>query len=404
MRPFTSVAHELSHIVGRRHAGQNCDGTRPATTRRASRGRPTTRACCRASASTCGASRAAPRFKASAATPYRVIARDLPGSAAGVLRLHELLRRHRTTCASATNFPNSWLSPKGWDEDVAALDGVHEAHRRRDRACPAAGRGRAFPVLTVGAIGRGAGAAILSVRPGDRQPAPRRRGGPVLVGYDAAGAEVTRAALADEVLDETGLHSYTGSVRRAGRRPRRGRRPGRHRAGRSCAVGACADRVGDGPEETARPSGARRRSRSRGRRRTPTATRSRRPSRSRPTAVARGGGSTRAGATTTVLPAAYFAASANARIRVTVNDGFRSTAAIVRPVPDARSPGQRAHRQPAHTGARFDSDGSMSLIGSASTVAGAGGVEPPGLEARRPADRARRDASPSATCRPAGAC
>ena len=75
------------------------------------------------------------------------------------------------------------------------------------------------------------------------------------------------------------------------------------------------------------------------------------------------------GASTAVLPAAYFAASANARLRVTVNDGFRSTAATSGRFRTLAAPASVRIDSP-RTGARFDSDGSMSLFGSASTVAG----------------------------------
>ena len=265
------------------------------------------------------------------------------GIGAGVLRLHELLRRHRRR-AECDEPPQLVAVPEGLGRGRGRARPRTRSAPAAPPARPAAGRGD-VPVLTVGAIGRGAGRRDPQRRPGDRQPRPRRcRRGRCWSGTTRPAPRWPRAALADEVLDETGLHSYAGSVPRGASSASRSSTR-RHRLAVR-AQSAHAPTVSLTARRTARPSVARRWSASPGRARTRTATAlgdRRGLGRRRPTwrRVYQGAARPR------VLPR-YFAASANARIRVTVNDGFRSTAAVVRPLPHARRAGHRAHRQPAH--------------------------------------------------------
>jgi hypothetical protein len=70
-----------------------------------------------------------------------------------------------------------------------------------------------------------------------------------------------------------------------------------------------------------------------------------------------------------LLPAGYFAASVKARLRVTVNDGFRSTSAVSG-VLHVRRAAATVRIDTPRTKATVRSDGSITLVGSASTVLG----------------------------------
>ncbi len=365
-RPLTSITHELSHILGRRHAGQNCNGTRPGDDQEGEQWLPDDQGFLQGVGLDLWGIAKSPGFTASAATPYRVIARNLPGSAA---EFFDFMSYCAATdeVPSATNFPNTWLSPRGWNAEVASLEAWTKKTGGAIGVAPQLATATT-PVLTVGAIGRGAVAAILTVRPAIGSAAPAGTTGPVLVGYGAAGTEVTRAAVTDEVLDETGLHSYTGSVLAQGvvrvaivdqggaslgdraqslhaptvvvTSPRAGSTVGGSKAVRVAWTAADAD--GDklaATVDTSADGGRTWR------------------------LIYQGSGSS------TTLPAAYFAAATNARIRITVNDGFRTAVAVSGRFRALRAPAS-VHIDSPQAGARFDSDGSMSLIGSATTLAG----------------------------------
>ena len=246
VRPLTSVAHELSHIVGRRHAGQNCNGTRPGDDQEGEPGRPTTWGCCRASASTCGASRAAPLqgFGGDAVPGDR--ARPA-GIGAGVLRLHELLRRHRRR-GECNQPPQLVAVSEGLGRGRGRARGVHEANRRRDRPCSAERRGQHS-----GADGgrhrprRGRRDPQRAARHRDACTGQRRGRGARRVrrgrGRGRPGGVGRRGARRD------GPALVHGVGRRPGRGARCGRRRDRNRAGRSCAVRARSDREADGSEK-----------------------------------------------------------------------------------------------------------------------------------------------------------
>ena len=290
-RPLTSIAHELGHTIGRGHAGQACPGSGPDEDQAGEPWPPDDQGLLQGvGLDLWDLTNDRQAFKPTAATPYRVIARDLKGSAA---EFYDLM----SYCAGTnevpgpTNFPNTWLSPRGWDAEVATL----EAYTKKTGGATGVARQAAAataPVLAVTALGRGPAAAILGVKPTTGPVAPAGTAGPVLVGYGATGAEVTRAGVTDEVFEDSGLHSYTGTVPASGVvRVAIVDQAGTALAGR--AQSAHAPSVVVTAPRPARPSAAPGRCGSRGRPATRTEIGSSRRSRPRPTTAARGGGSTR---------------------------------------------------------------------------------------------------------------
>ena len=75
------------------------------------------------------------------------------------------------------------------------------------------------------------------------------------------------------------------------------------------------------------------------------------------------------GASAAKLPAGYFAGSDKARLRITVNDGFRATSIVSGRFRTLRPPTTVKIDTP-RKGTKLDSDAALSLIGAASTVAG----------------------------------
>jgi len=375
-RPLTSIAHELGHILGRPHAGQGCPGTGKDDGQAGEQWLPDDQGYLQGvGLDLWGIAPNPTGFTASAANPFRVIARGMPKAPAEFWDLMSYCGSTVET-ASPTSFPNHWLSPRNWDAEVASLEqwtqktggtiGIAHAAGARARAAAAG-----VPVLAVGAVGRGATAAILSVTPGTGTPVAAGASGPVLVGYDAAGAEVTRAGLGDELLSETGLHSYTGVVAAAGvvrvaivdavggtvlgdraqsahaptvtvTAPRAGAVVGGERAVRVAWKARDADGAGARPTATVEAS-------------------------------ADDGHTWRrvsAGpAASALLPASYFVGSAKARVRVTVNDGFRSATRVSARFRALRAPAS-VHIDTPRPRAKVDADGALTLSGSASTVLG----------------------------------
>jgi len=364
IRPLTSTAHELSHIVGRPHAGQDCDKTRPGEDQEGEVWAPDDRGYLQGIGLDLW-SLESKGFTATASEPYRVIARGLKDRPA---EFYDLM----SYCAAANDdqdfvpAPDAWLSPRGWDDTVGWLT----AYTKRTGGATGVARAAAVPVpvLSVSAIGRGAAALLVSVAPGRGTPLAVDPAGPVLVGYDAAGAEVTRAGVSDEVSEDTGLHTYSGSVAAAGvarlallnaagatlaertqsasapqltlTAPRAGATVGGTRAVRVAWTASDADGgTLTSTVEASADDGA-----------------SWRQIYDGPTSAA-------------TLPAAYFAGSAKARVRVTVNDGFRSTSVVSARFRTLQPPASVQIDAPLK-GARVNSDGSLALSGSASTVAG----------------------------------
>ncbi len=363
VRPLTSVAHELTHVVGRRHAGQNCPNTGPGAKQEGDPWPPDDMGYLQGIGLDLWSLTSGSGFVPTVSQPYRVIARGLAG---GPAEFYDFM----SYCATGQEnqalvpAPDSWLSPRGWDETVGWL----EAYTKRTGG--AVGVAAAVPkaALSVSAVGRGDVAAIISVAPTRTRPLAAGTQGPVLVGYDAAGAEVTRAGLTDEVLDDTDLHTYSGSVAaagiarvaivdRAGKQfaertqsatapsvvvtaPRAGATVGGARAVRVAWTGSDAD--GDKLVSTIETS-------------------------------ADDGDTWRqiyqGGASAATLPAGYFAASAKARLRITVNDGFRATSVVSGRFRTLRPPATVQIDSP-RKGTKLGSDAALSLIGAASTVAG----------------------------------
>jgi len=366
-RPLTSMTHELGHLLQRKHAGQACPGTGPDDDQAGDPWLPDDQGLLQGiGLDLWSIAPNAAGFTATGATPYRVIARNVPNSAA---EFYDLM----SYCASTSEVdvagspPNSWLSPRGWDAEVASLEAWT---KKTGGAIGIASRAAAATdaVLTVSAIGRGASTAILAVEPGTGTPAAPGAAGPVLVGYDEAGAEVTRAGLADEVLEDTGLHTYSGSVLGA-------------RVARVAIVDQQGAQLADRAQSVQAPTVA------------VTAPRAGATvGGTKPVRVAwtaRDGDGDRlvttveasaddgrtwrrisqGQATSTALPAAYFAASTKARIRVTVNDGFRATSAVSGRFTALRAPATVRIDMPRPR-TKLDSDASLTLTGSASTLTG----------------------------------
>ncbi|BEP15277.1 hypothetical protein acdb102_35880 [Acidothermaceae bacterium B102] len=366
-RPLTSVAHELGHILGRPHAGQACPGTGPNDSQAGEPWLPDDQGFLQGIGLDLWGIAADPTaFTPTAAAPYRVIARNLPGSAAEFYD-------YMSYCAgtnevpSATNAPDVWLSPRNWNAEVDALTAwTAKTGGATGPALVAA----ASPVnvMTVTAIGRGQEALILSTVPEKGNPLPVGTSGPIAVGYNTAGVAVTQAGVQDTVLDETGLHTYTGSVAAAGvvkvaivdragaplaastrsahaptirlTSPRPGATVGGSKAVRVSWKAADADH--DKLVETVETSA----------------------DDGRTWRLAYHGA-----ASSVLLPAGYFLPSARARVRVTVNDGFRSMSTVSGRFRALQAPAT-VHIDSPSAGATFNSDGSTTLSGSASTVQG----------------------------------
>jgi hypothetical protein len=365
-RPLTSVAHELAHLLGRPHAGRGCPGTAAGDGQAGEPWPPDDQGLLQGVGLDLSRIADDPvAFKATAATPYRVIERGLPNAAP---EFYDLMSYCASTneVPSPTTAPNAWLSPRGWDAEVATL----EAWTQKTGGAIGVARAvaPASPVLTVGAIGRDGSAAIIDVTPGTGSPLAAGTDRPVLVGYDAAGAEVTRAGLDDQLLADSGLHTYTGSLPAA-------------RVVRVAIVDPTGARLADRAQSAHAPHvlvTAPRKGATVGG--------------SRPVRVAwkagdADGGRVRATvetsaddgrtwrriyqgpSTSTALPAAYFAGSAKARVRVSVNDGFRSTSVVSGRFTALRAPAS-VHIDSPRTGTSVDSDGSLTLAGRASTLRG----------------------------------
>ena len=369
-RPLTSVGHELGHILGLQHAGQGCPGSGPNDPQAGVPWPPDDKGYLQGIGLDLWGIAADPTaFTPTAANPYRVIARNLPGSAPEFYDYMSYCAGTNET-ASATNAPDAWLSPHNWDLEVDALSAWTAKTGGATGPSPSAvaAPAKVVPVITVNAIGRDGVALILSTTPGTGAVLTTRPSGPSLVGYDATGAEVARAAVQDTVLGHDGLHSYTGSVGATGvvrvaildqagailaqsirsahapkialTSPRAGTTVGGLKPVRVSwnATDADHNRLTETVETSADNGRTWRK-------------------------VYQGSGSS------VLLPGSYFLPSARARARVTVNDGFRSASAV--------SGGFRALRAPATVhmdsptkGAKFDSDGSITLMGGASTLQG----------------------------------
>ncbi|WCB91461.1 hypothetical protein DSM104299_00132 [Baekduia alba] len=372
-RPLTSIAHELGHQIGRAHAGQGCPKTGPSDKQAGEQWLPDDKGILQGiGLDLWGIAKAPTGFTPTAAAPYRVIARDLRGSAA---EFYDLMSYCGATVetASATSFPNTWLSPRGWNAEVATLEQwtqktggtIGIAHAARARAAAAAA---AAPVLAVTAVGRDVGAAILRVAPGTGTPTPASAGGRVLVGYDAAGAEVARAGLRDELLADDGLHLLTGSVpaarvvRVAILDPAGAVLSHRTRSPHAPHVAVTAPRAGATVGGTRAVRVAWKAGDADGGALAATVEASTDDGRTW-RRIAQGA------ATSATLPASYFAASTQARVRVTVDDGFRSVAAVSRRFRALRAPAS-VHIDTPRTGAKVASDGALTLSGSASTLQG----------------------------------
>lgn len=365
-RPLTSVAHELGHMIGRKHAGQACPGTAASDPQAGQPWLPDDQGFLQGiGLDLWGIAPQPGGFTASASTPYRAIAPDLPGSAAQFYDYMSYCANTNET-SSLTNASDSWLSPRGWDDEVNFLEAwTHKTGGATGPAVRAAAR--PVPVLSVGAVGRGDVAVVISTTPGVGVPVPAGTG-PMLVGYNAAGAEVSRAAAQDVALDDSQVHSYTGVLASAGvsrvdlvsatgvaiaRQTRSAHAPKvtitSPRAGATVggshpvrvtwkATDADHDRLVETVEASADNGRTWRQ-------------------------VYRGAGSS------VLLSAGYFTASARARLRVTVNDGFRSTSVVSGRLHVLQAPAD-VHIDSPTAKASFRSDGSVTLVGSASTVLG----------------------------------
>ncbi|MDX6209694.1 MAG: hypothetical protein QOE24_2085, partial [Frankiales bacterium] len=369
-RPLTSVGHELGHVLGLKHAGQGCPGSGPNDSQAGVPWPPDDQGFLQGIGLDLWGIAADPTaFTASATNPYRVIARNLPSSAP---EFYDYMSYCAGTneVASATNAPNAWLSPHNWDLEVAALTAWTAKTGGATGPSPSAvvAPAKLVPVITVSAIGRDAVALILSATPGTGSVLTARPSGPSLVGYDATGAEVARAAVEDSVLGHDGLHSYAGSVAATGvvraaivdqagtmlaqtnrsahapkvalTSPRAGTTVGGLKPVRVSwkATDADHDRLVETVETSADNGRTWRK-------------------------IYQGSGSS------VLLPGGYFLPSAKARVRVTVNDGFRSTATVSGTFRTLRAPAS-VHIDSPTKGAKFDSDGSITLMGGASTVQG----------------------------------
>ncbi len=363
-RPLTSVAHELGHALGRPHAGQNCPGTGPDDDQAGEPWPPDDKGQLDGVGLDLWGIAPNPNQPLTATEPYRVLVSNSPGSAA---QFYDLMSYCAATVEtpSATSYPNAWLSPKGWDEEVASL----EAWTKKTGGTIGVARqaGKDTPVLSVGAIGRDGGAAILTVEPGSGTPTPAGVG-PVLVGYGASGAEVARAGLVDETLDDSGLHSYTGRLPAAGVT----------RVAIVAASGTALDAKAQSAHAptvaiTAPAAGAT----VGGRKAVRVAWKQADADGDKLTAtveVSANDGKTwrrvyRGSAASTRLPAAYFTAARRARLRVSVNDGFRSAVAVSKRFRTRGAPAQVSIDSPT-AGARVRSDAALALAGSAGTVTG----------------------------------
>ncbi|MDX6227597.1 MAG: hypothetical protein QOI76_987 [Frankiales bacterium] len=368
-RPLTSMAHELGHTLGLQHAGQACPGSGPNDSQAGVPWPPDDKGFLQGIGLDLWGIASGPfDFTPTAAKPYRVIARNQPSSAP---EFYDYMSYCAGTneVASATNAPDAWLSPRNWNLEVDALSAWTAKTGGATGPAPSAlAPARPVPLITVNAIGRGGVALILSTTPGTGTPAAARPSGPTLVGYNAAGTEVTRAAMQDSVLGHDELHSYAGSVAAHGvvrvaivdqagatvalrtrsahapkislTSPRAGATVGGRKPVRVSwkATDADHDQLNEIVETSADNGRTWRK-------------------------VYQGSGSS------VLLPAGYFLPSAKARVRVTVNDGFRSTSTVSRTFRALRAPAA-VHIDSPVKGATFDSDGSTTLMGSASTVTG----------------------------------
>ena len=377
-RPLTSIAHELGHTIGRKHAGQNCDGTRPGEQQVGEAWPPDDQGLLQGvGLDLWGIAPTSPAFVPSAAKPYRVIARDLKGSAA---EFYDLMSYCAATdeVPSASNFPDPWLSPRGWDAEVDALQtytkrtggatGVAPLRAARVSSVGPKATVAAVESLNVTALARARSAIIVDVQTGPGAPQPAVAGGLALVGYGASGTEVARAGLTDDESSDTGLHTYSGALPAAG-------------VARVAIVAADGSVLTDRTQSPNAPAvtitAPRARQTVGGRHAVRVAWRAKDADGG--TLVSSAEVSTDGGRvwrliyqgpkSSTSLPAAYFTASRRTRIRVRVSDGFRSTT--------ARSATFRTLRPPAsvridapRTRIRLASDATLRLSGSASTVVG----------------------------------
>jgi hypothetical protein len=352
-RPLTSVAHELGHMIGRPHAGQNCPGTKAGDKQAGEPWLPDDQGFLQGVGLDLWGI-APGGFKATASTPYLAMA---SGSA-------DQFYDYMSYCVGSDE-GHAWLSPRGWNDEVGYLEAW--THKTGGATGPAVRAATPVPVLTLSAIGRDDVGIILSTTPGKGVPA-HPGAGAVLVGYNASGAEVSRAAAQDTVLEDSGLHSYTGVLASTGvsrvvlvsatgvvlatqtrsahapkvaiTSPRAGVTIGGSHAVRVTwkATDADRDRLVETVEASADDGRTWRQ-------------------------VYRGAGHT------VLLPAAYFTASSRARLRVTVNDGFRSTSVVSGRLHVLAAPAT-VHIDSPTPKATFRSDGSLTLVGSASTVLG----------------------------------
>ena len=320
--------------------------------------------------------------------PYRVIARNLPGSAPEFFDF-------MSYCAgtdevpSAGNAPQHVAVPARLGRRGRLADGVDEEDRRRHGARPAAGGadvpgadgerhrprcGGGDPERRAGdrqpgraGDGRaGAGRVQRDRSRGDAREAERRgarRDRPALLRRLGAALGVARVAIVDQVGTKLGeraqsAHAPTVSVTS----PKAGATVGGTKVVNVALEGR----------------GRRRRQalgdrRGLGRRRSNVATRL-------PGPGDHGGALPRPTSQPRRTPGCGSPSTTGSAWRPRSSGRFRTLAAPA-----------TVHIDSPRQGAKFDSDGSMSLAGFATALAGAGAVEPPGLEPGRQADRARRE-------------
>lgn len=307
IRPLRTAAHEVAHGLGFRHAGQNCDGTRPGDKQEGEPWPPDDMG----------------RLDGIGldqrdGTPYRPVAsgaRDQPAT------IFDLM----SYCGDGSD-ASAWITQRNWDRMVTFRAPPQPAAARAV-AVPRQGGAATLRVVAFVTTGR---ARISRVEP-DTRPATAAAPGAAytLVARDATGRELARSGVDAEEAEEEPVTRLSGRVPAAGVASVSIEQAGAALPGAVRTRSANAPRVALTAPKGGRPLGS-----------TPTVTvrwAATDTDRDRLPAVVEyspDGGRTwqtvASGVTTgnVTLPRRLFETSGNARVRVRVNDGFNETTAV----------------------------------------------------------------------------